>query len=426
MIEPASAIADTSSLIAIPVEARRTSVSDHAGAYRVTLVDGLDGLRALEADWRRLADASDTDNPFLAWEWTFTWAEQMMGDRLVTAIVRDADQVVAIAPFYRNSYAIGPAIRGTCLQLYGPRELQHVFELRQIPMRAGQEAAIMQSLLAQLLTSARWDWLEIATYGPIEMPWRDVLHAPPAGLRLVAEDSFQVPVLRLLGSWDEQRAALRRNVKERIRRGYNSLKRDGVKVDVTIDIDAANCETRLAEFHHLHEQRAQVRDRKAHVNSFRHGRLHRFLHSASDRMMRAGILSFARLEANGTVVATRMVLQREESTYLYYSGFEPSWWNHSVMTVLVTEIVKGGIERGHRTVNFSPGLDQFKSGWTEPDGHMRTVAFLLGRETPASRLRLAAFRRRKRLTSSLVTLARSVRERAARARRGATTSEAIA
>jgi CelD/BcsL family acetyltransferase involved in cellulose biosynthesis len=426
LIGPFSAIAAAPALSPAPVDARRLSGHGHAAAYSVVLVEGLDALRGLESDWRRLADASTTGNPFLAWEWTFTWAEQMMGDRLVTAIVRDAEQVVAIALFYRNSYAIGPAIRGTCLQLYGPRELQHVFELRQIPMLAGHEEPIMRVLLAQLLKSARWDWLEIASYGPAEMDWRDVLHSPPPGMRLVAEDTFQVPVLRLLGSWDEQRTALRRNVKERIRRGYNSLKRDGVKVDVVIDTDPANCEVRLAEFHHLHEQRAQVRDRKAHVNSFHHMRLRRFLDTGCARLMRAGVLSFARLEADGKVVATRMVLERDGSTYLYYSGFEPAWWNHSVMTVLVTEVVKRAIGRGHASVNFSPGLDQFKSGWTEPAGQMRTDAFMLGRETPAARLRLAAFRRRKRITSSLVTLARRMRERAAPARQGATASEANA
>jgi CelD/BcsL family acetyltransferase involved in cellulose biosynthesis len=318
---------------------------------------------------------------------------------------------VAIAPFYRNRYSLGPGLEARCLQLYGPRELQTVFELKQIPMLPGKEAAILRSLLAGLLESPRWDWVELADYGPRTGCWREVLATLPASLRLVVQDVFQVPILPLLSTWEDQRSALRRNVKERIRRGYNSLKRDGLSFKLVIDADVADSDARLAEFHRLHESRAEVRDRKAHVNSFRHPRLRAFLSAVSRRLMEAGILSYAGLEVSGSVVATRMVLQRNGSLYLYYSGFDPAWWSHSVMTVLVTEILKTGISRHLETINFSPGLDQFKSGWTEPDANLTTVAFMIGRQTASSRFRLAAFRRRKRLSATALQQLRRIRDR---------------
>lgn len=384
-----------------------------SGLFKVDLLSGIDALRSLEAEWRLLAEATAGDNPFLAWEWVFTWAEEMMGDGLVTAVVRDGDEVVAIAPFYRNRYSLGPGLKAHCLQLYGPRELQTVFELRQIPMLPGREAAILRSLLTGLLELPRWDWVELGDYGPRAGCWREVLATLPADLRLIVHDVFEVPILPLLSTWDDQRAALRRNVKERIRRGYNGLKRDGVSFQVVIDGDVADCDARLAEFHRLHERRAEVQDRKAHANSFRHPRLRAFLSAASRRLMEAGILSYAGLEVSGSVVATRMLMQRNDSLYLYYSGFDPAWWNHSVMTVLVTEIVKTGISRHIESINFSPGLDQFKSGWTESDANLTTVAFMIGRQTTSSRFRLAAFRRRKRLSSTALRQLRWVRERIA-------------
>jgi CelD/BcsL family acetyltransferase involved in cellulose biosynthesis len=390
------------------VEGEQVWEEVESAAFEVDFVDGLDALRVLEADWRRIVESDATDNPFLVWEWTFSWAEIMMSDRLTTAVVRRLGEVVAIAPFYRNNYWVGPGIRARCLQLYGPRELQSVFEIRQIPMVAGYKASIIRSLLECLSTAARWDWVEVAAYGPEEDAWRDALKAVPTGLQLVAEDSFPVPILQLRETWEQQRSALRRNVKERIRRGYNSLKRDGATFKLIVDTDASRCAALLAEFQRLHELRARVRDRKAHVNNFRNQKLRMFLVSACERLMRAGVLSVASLDVNGTVVATRLVLERRASLYLYYSGFEPKWWGHSVMTVLVTELVMTSIKREFASVNFSPGLDQFKSGWTESNDQLRTVSFLLGRQTPGARLRVAAFRHRKRVTWALRNLARHV------------------
>lgn len=394
-------------------QALRPPSPSRAGLFQVELLDGIDSLRSLQSEWRRLAEATAGDNPFLSWEWAFTWAEEMMGDRLVTAVVREGDDVVAIAPFYRNLYSLGPGLKARCLQLYGPRELQTVFELRQIPMLPGREAAILRSLLAGLLESARWDWVELADYGPRTGCWREVLATLPADLRLVVQDVVQVPILPLLSTWEDQRSALRRNVKERIRRGYNSLKRDGLGFSVVIDADAANSNARVAEFHQLHERRAEVQDRKAHVDSFRHPRVRAFLSAASRRLMEAGILSYAGLEVSGSVVATRMVMQRNDSLYLYYSGFDPAWWSHSVMTVLVTEVVKMAIARHLEGINFSPGLDQFKSGWTEPDANLTSVAYMIGRQTRSSRFRLAAFRRRKRLSAMALRRLQWIRGRIA-------------
>ncbi|HKV86360.1 MAG TPA: GNAT family N-acetyltransferase [Candidatus Dormibacteraeota bacterium] len=384
--------------------------------HDVQVVSGLEALRALEADWRRLAAATNGGNPFLAWEWTITWAEVMMAGHLETAVVRDGGEVVAIAPFYRNRYSIGPGVKATSLQLYGPRELQTIFELRQIPMRPGQEAGIVRQLLRGLAETARWDWIEVGEYGPRVECWREVMDAIPEGVRLVVEDRYAVPILPLRTDWEAQRSALRRNVKERIRRGYNTLKREGIEFELEVDSEPAHSGARLDEFHRLHERRALMTEHKEHGNSFRHPRLRAFLAKAVPRMVEAGVLRFAALRSRGEVVATRLVFESDASLYLYYSGFEPDWWDRSVMTVLVTELVKSAIARGVKSVNFSPGLDQFKSGWTEPEFNAPISTFMFGRTTAASRVRLDAFRRRKRASSAVASGIHRIRLRLGRAR----------
>jgi hypothetical protein len=79
-----------------------------------------------------------------------------------------------------------------------------------------------------------------------------------------------------------------------------------------------------------------------------------------------------------------------DSIYLYYSGFDPTWARHSVMTTTVAETFKYAIEHGFRTVNLSIGREQSKLRWRP-----RLVEFhsaIVHREVLKSRILSRAYR----------------------------------
>jgi hypothetical protein len=52
-----------------------------------------------------------------------------------------------------------------------------------------------------------------------------------------------------------------------------------------------------------------------------------------------------------------------DGLYLYYSGFDPKWWEFGVMTTTMAEAIKYAIGRGLRIVHLSPTWTVSKSRW---------------------------------------------------------------
>jgi CelD/BcsL family acetyltransferase involved in cellulose biosynthesis len=118
----------------------------------------------------------------------------------------------------------------------------------------------------------------------------------------------------------------------------------------------------------------------------------------------AGLLNIGILEIDHQRVAVRINMEMDNTLYLYYSGFDPRWWRHSVMTFIVTEAMKSAMDSGLQVVNFSPGVDQAKSRWDVrivPFAHFSVV-----RQRLRSRTRFATYRLLRRLAKAR----RSVRQ----------------
>src|SRR5258705_3527474 len=79
----------------------------------VDVVSKAAGFDALHVDWDRLVDRMEVPSPFLTWDWNRAWWATFGGRKQMrVAVLRDEDQVVGIAPFYRVGFwplhALGP------------------------------------------------------------------------------------------------------------------------------------------------------------------------------------------------------------------------------------------------------------------------------------------------------------------------------
>ncbi|MGH7902834.1 MAG: GNAT family N-acetyltransferase [Candidatus Dormibacteraceae bacterium] len=350
------------------------------------LVSGLAGFLALESDWRALVELTETQNPFLAWEWASTWVRHFSADRVRTVVVRSGGRVVAVAPFHLNRYWIGPGLRTSALQLFGPREIQHLFEIREVPVAPGcDRVEVFETVIGRLLEHPGWDWVELAGQGPSVDAWRHALSSVGGAGSVREEAEIMIPMLRLQRSWEEQKRLLKRNVKESIRHSYNSLARDGIAHEFSIHSDPAEIATEARLLFDLHHRRSLVAGRRWHRDHFTEAATRGFLVDAFERLAAAGRLSFARVTIEGAVVASRACLEANGALYLYYSGFDPAWWRYGVPTLLVTEALRDAIARSLGAVNLSPGLDQSKVRWDPVRIPMRN--FVLTRRNPLSQAR---------------------------------------
>jgi CelD/BcsL family acetyltransferase involved in cellulose biosynthesis len=170
-------------------------------------------------------------------------------------------------------------------------------------------------------------------------------------------------ILDLPPTWEALKSAGGRNLKESLRKCYNSLKRDKLAFALTVVSEEADVATALVDFYRLHSARAASVDTLHHNDVFAHPACRSFLLDACGQLAEQGALRIFRLEVDGRLVATRIGFVLGESLYLYYSGYDPAYAKYGVMTTTVAEAIKDAIAHGLRQVNLSSGADPSKLRW---------------------------------------------------------------
>ena len=330
---------------------------------RVTIdtVTNLEELAALRADYERLGCVSGNRVPFALHDWHMAWCRHFLNcdprirDEPLFCVVRnDRRNCVAILPFIRSRRRIGPFT----VSYINPLGLA-ITEIRTPMIEPGYEFLAIHAVQAALQKIPDWDWVHWAHLGP-EME---------AALRASGRplDWHQPPmadvVLDLAPTWTEFRSRLKRNIRESLRHGYNSLSRDGLTFEFEALQEPADVRHGLDRYFELHRLRAEFTRGPRHPNRFESETSRHFLRDVCDRLSSRRVVRLFVLRIRGECVAMRLAFAVADSLYLYYSGFDPAWWKYGVMTTTVAESIKYAIENGFKTVNLSPTNIVSKSRW---------------------------------------------------------------
>jgi len=328
----------------------------------VEKVDSLDRLLLLEKDWRQLEPYSGL--PFTTWDWAVAWWSQLrenklgVKDSLFTRAIRsESGKLVAVAPMLISRRpSIGPlCIRQ--LQFFGADP--NITEIRGMVAMPEWRAPAYRALLAHALDHAsEWDCMQLSGIPP-ELRDADLAHFAKFEWTGQTLD-YMLP---LPASWDEFRSGLPRNIKESLRKCYNSLKRDNRRFRLQITERAAYVQPALERFFAFHAERALRTDTVQHGNVFDTAEARHFLMDVCERFAQRGSLKIFELVVDDQVVAVRIGFVIGDSLYLYYSGYDPAFARYSVMTTTVAEAIKYAIGEGMESVNLSTGNDVSKARW---------------------------------------------------------------
>ena len=349
-------------------------------------IDTLEQLLALQPQWRDLELASGNALPFRTSDWAISWwtnfreSRTVVSDSLfVRALRTRSGQLVGIAPMMRTERpAVGP-FRIKILQFFGPDG--YVTELNGPLCLPAFEEQVIHSLLDHLRASASsWDW----------MLWRGLRLNSPWERAVATAGSVEwgeeVPgyILPLAGTWEEFRAQLPRNVKESLRKCYNSLKRDGHTFSFEIARRPEEMGAALEHFCRLHSARAALAGTIKHKDFFIAPKARRFLFDVCGRFAQRGEVRVFMLRVGSEIVAARIGFVIGKSLYLYYSGYDPAFGKYSVMTTVVAEALRSAISENLTSVNLSMGRDLSKTRW-RPNQTLYREALQI---SPSSRARL--------------------------------------
>lgn len=336
-----------------PFKVRRCSESDLKGP--------------LLAQWNELHQRISPCTPFTSAQWNVLWWKHhrsqrpFVRDELCLLVVTDARNcLVAVAPMmstWRPSF--GP-FRVNTLRYFGADP--NVTEIRGLvcePQNEGDAHEAVREYLARESPQSAWvEWGALRRENCAKAA-RKLPDGANTSTREI--DAYH---LELPATWDELRSSRSRNIKESIRRCYNSLKRDGLTPQLRVVQSTQEDPEALETFFRLHSMRSLATNTVVHADVFRKENDRAFLTDYAHELSRLGQLRIFQLLICGEVVATRMGFQFNDEIYLYYSGYDPTWSKYSVMTTLVVEALKWSIEQRLKVVHLSTGTDVSKLRWS--------------------------------------------------------------
>lgn len=321
-------------------------------------------LFALEPEWTALEHAAGNTLPFRTAAWTLAWWQHLrqhraaVRDSLAIRTIRtEGGRLIGVAPLLCTERPGVGLIRTRRLAFIGADP--NVTELRGPLFHPDHQVACVTALATDLRRcSSEWDW----------MVWSGIPSGGPAEAALSEVVTWQRSVpyytLTLEPDWEQFRGKLGRNIKESLRKCYNSLKRDGFLLSFEVVTDQNKLDAALADFFRLHAARACLRDTVVHADLFGQESFRRFLRDVCGRFAALGALRVYRLFVSGRLAASRIGFVLGGSVYFYYSGYDPEFRQYSVMTTTTVEAIKSAFAEGIGSVNLSTGNDVSKTRWS--------------------------------------------------------------
>jgi CelD/BcsL family acetyltransferase involved in cellulose biosynthesis len=224
--------------------------------------------RRRSPEWLALEYAAGAHLPFQTWEWCLAWWKHLHEDSLgvrdhlrVCVIRNGSGEVIGIAPLILTERpAFGP-LRVRYLQLIGADP--NITEIRTMLCQPGFEQRCYKALCDHLaLRSDEWDW--VAWEEPVGPRASD----DAVDRRLYRSETRSAFVLGLHPSWGSMKTSLRRNIRQSLRKCYNSLRRDGLTCSLEIVDQPDAVSAALGDFFRLHSLRANLRSTTRHIDVF--------------------------------------------------------------------------------------------------------------------------------------------------------------
>ena len=327
----------------------------------VSAVRTFDGLIALKPDYDSLNLVAKNTIPYALHEWHVTWwkhfsrAPGRAGDKLLILVVRNrAGACSAIIPLVESRTGISP-FRATALRILGSDG--GATDIRSPLIQPGMESAVIAAVRQHLANVPGWNWIHWNTINA------DFNKALEGKREIYREQALMFYVLDLKPTWEEFHAGLRRRTRQALRRSYTALEKGSVPFEFAVAESPQDVKKAIERFLELHAMRAKTESQVRHPDRFADPLKSAFLYDVCDQLAKRGVTRVFTMKIEGQIVAAQIGFAVGNSIYMYYSGFDPKWWNEGIMTTTWAEAIKYAIRCGLPEVNLSLGTNRSKTRW---------------------------------------------------------------
>ena len=322
-------------------------------------------FEALAAAWSDLYRRAPNALPFQSYDWNRSWWAHFSHqsffrkDERFVLTFRAEGRLVGVLPMVHSRFGLGQLTIYRYVRPFGSDP--NLTEIRTPLVDADYCPQVLEASIALMHRERPMFGLHqlVAPAGLI----RPLLDGN-GDYKVVANRVIRDYVLELDAPWDGFLKNRKRNIRESIRHCYNSLSRDGLRHELRVLSDSSQVLAHLDHFFKLHQGRAKAGNSVRHPDYFAAGRHQSFIRTLIERSAAAACpMHMFQLILNDQVVAVRLGFVVNGELYCYYSGYDTAFARYSVMTTLVTEMMRWAMDKGVRRINLSVGRDVSKTRW---------------------------------------------------------------
>jgi CelD/BcsL family acetyltransferase involved in cellulose biosynthesis len=296
----------------------------------------------LEDPWEALRAQSNANHVFSSFGWQSTWWSTFgAGYDLHLILVWDADELAAVAPFYRD---------GTTLRLIGGADLSDYLDLIYRP----DGAAPLFEAVGNHLAEAGQLGLDLCSL-PAESPTVGYLSslAERVGCRVTIADDDVCPAIDLPADWDTYLAGLTKKDRHELRRKLRRLEANHSVRHYRVE----GLPAIRASWPDFFRLQALTRPEKA---AFQTAENRRFFEQLAEALYPRGWFQLHFLEVDGARVSAVICFDQPDELWLYNSGYDPEYRHLSVGLLLKALCLREAVAAGKRRFDFLRGREPYK------------------------------------------------------------------
>jgi len=333
----------------------RTLAPSHRRAVaHVERITDEQALARLEPEWNELVGASEASSPFVTFEWLQAWWQHLHASAALRVLcVRDADRLIAIAPFAVDRR---PPTWLPRLEFLGTGEAGS--DYLDLIVRPGCAADAIDALAGALASEGLPLRLDHVPEGSFSAQVTECLAA--AGWRVLRAEGGVCPVIPLAGhTWDSYLATLGSAHRANVRRRLRALDRTFRVRFACVNADAERRDA-LATLADCHDRRF---GRRGGSTAFHTPALRAFHDAATERALGRGWLRMYVLHLDDAPAAVMYGLSHSGRFYFYQHGFDDRYERHSIGLVLMALTIRAAIDEGAHTFDMLWGAEAYKWLW---------------------------------------------------------------
>jgi CelD/BcsL family acetyltransferase involved in cellulose biosynthesis len=325
-----------------------------------------EGLQQIEPVWNELLNESVANSITLTWEWMTTWWEVFSeGRELFVLVVRDREQVIAIAPLLKRTVQHYGVLSYQRLEFLasGEEEADEICsEYLDFIIKRGREREAIEAVMGYLRECER-EWDEVMmTDVSVEsesLPHLEKI-CEASGARLQVARNEMCVYLPLAQDWETFLGMVSREFRTKIRKNRRIAEASGAEVKV-IDSEEGFKEG-FEMLVRLHQARWQEKGEPGVFSSEKFTRFHKLL---APRLLRKGWAKLLILSVSGEAVAALYNFTYGNKVYFYQAGFSQSDGRiPSPGALLHSYAIEQAISEGCVEYDFLKGEgDSYKVAW---------------------------------------------------------------